>query len=264
MFEVTYCGYNIRNKDYDTIDRPNGSNTYLFLYFKSAMDVVLQDRKKIAAKPGTMLLYTPRVRQWYQAKKTFNNSFVHFTDPDNFVEKLNIPLNSLFTISNREEVNEIIRKLEHEFQHQDNFWCEHMSANVELMLITLSREYNKTDVPSKVDSFTLENFFKLRMHILSNLDYDWNIHNMSQLANMSTTQFYHYYTYIFKQTPKAELIRARLENSKFLLTNRALPVSQIASLIGYSNESHYIRLFKKYYGISPKQYALRFQRGEYE
>lgn len=34
----------------------------------------------------------------------------------------------------------------------------------------------------------------------------------------------------------------------------------IASLIGYTNESHYIRSFKKFYGISPKQYALNIQR----
>ena len=92
------------------------------------------------------------------------------------------------------------------------------------------------------------------------LDYEWNADNMAELANMSKTQFYHYYTYIFKQTPKAELIHARMEYSKFLLTNRALPISQIASLIGYSNESHYIRSFKKFYGISPKQYALNIQR----
>ncbi len=128
------------------------------------------------------------------------------------------------------------------------------------MLITLSREYNKPDIPDKVDAYTLEAFFKLRMHILSNLDYDWNADNMAQLANMSKTQFYHYYKYIFKQTPKAKLIHARMEYSKFLLTNRALPISQIATLIGYTNESHYIRSFKKYYDISPKQFGLNIQR----
>ncbi len=97
MFKVTYCGYNIRNKDYDIIDRPNGISEYLFLYFKSTMSILLNG-KKIIAKPGSMLLYTPGYRQWYQSHKTFYNSFVHFTDPDNFVSKLNLPLNKLFTI----------------------------------------------------------------------------------------------------------------------------------------------------------------------
>lgn len=259
MFDIPYCGYNIRNDDYDIIDRPNGSSSYLFLYFKSEMDVLLGNRK-VVAKPGTMLLYSPGYRQWYQAHRIFYNSFVHFTDPDNFMDKLNIPLNTLINIEQTEEINEIIRRIEQEFQHQDNLFHEHMSANLELLLITLSREYNRPPVPSKVNAYTLETFFKLRMHILSHLDYDWNTSNMAELAGMSKTQFYHYYNYIFKQSPKAELIHARLEYSKFLLTNRALPVNQIASMIGYSNESHFIRLFKKYYGISPKQFALKFQR----
>ena len=57
--------------------------------------------KKLTAKSGSMLLYTPGHRQWYQANKVFYNSFVHFTDPDNFVEKLNIPLNTIFNIEEK-------------------------------------------------------------------------------------------------------------------------------------------------------------------
>lgn len=257
IFEVPYCGYNIRNPDYDIIDRPHGSDSYLFLYFKSSMNILI-DNKKVLAGPGTMILYTPEYRQWYQAKNTFYNSFIHFNGNNEFIKNLNLTFNKLFTITKVNEINELIRNIESEYQHREHFWQENISANVQLLLIMLSRSLNKPSLSSDVDPYTLESFFKLRMYILSNLDHDWNSTNMANLANMSTTQFYHYYTYIFKQTPKAELINARMEYSKFLLTNRALPVKQIANIIGYSNESHYIRLFKKYYGISPKQYALNY------
>lgn len=257
MFNITYCGYNIRNSDYDIIDRPNGSSTYLFLYFMSPMKILLNNNKKDVS-PGTMLLYTPGHRQWYQAKKTFYNSFVHFIDSDNFVEKLNIPLNKLFTIDDASEINDIIRHIEYDFLHQESLWQENMSANLQLLLIQLSRSYNKSAVPKKVDPYTSETFFKLRMHIMSNLNYDWNLTEMAKLANLSNSQFYNYYSYIFKQSPKADLIDARLDYSKYLLTHSSLQVSEIARQIGYSDASPYIRLFKKRYGISPKQYALSF------
>ncbi len=259
MFDITYCGYNIRNSDCDIIDRPNGSNSYLLLYFMSPMEIILNNRK-LDVYPNTLLLYTPGYRQWYRAKKTFYNSFVHFVDPDNFVEKLNIPLNELFTIEDSSELNDIIRHIENDFLQKEILYQEKMSASLQLLLILISRSYNKSTDTYKIDPFTSDKFFKLRMHILSNLDYNWNLTNMAKLANLSNSQFYNYYSYIFKQSPKADLIDARLEHSKYLLTHSSLQVNEIARKIGYSNVSQYIRLFKKRYGKSPKQYAKGLQK----
>ena len=65
MFNVCYCGYNIRNVDYDTIDRPEGTAEYLFLYFMSPMIVKL-DNNRIKAPAGSMIIYAPGYRQWYR------------------------------------------------------------------------------------------------------------------------------------------------------------------------------------------------------
>ena len=43
MFNVGYCGYNISNVDYDTINRPDGTPDYLFLYFLSPMIIELDN-----------------------------------------------------------------------------------------------------------------------------------------------------------------------------------------------------------------------------
>ncbi len=189
-------------------------------------------------------------------KKKFKNSFVHFTDDEGFCRKLNLPLNRIFTVPEPAEINEMIRHIEFEFFTHNVHYLEQTDSYVRSLLIKLSRCLFgiKSGI---VEKNTFKKFFEIRMHILSNLDYDWNTENMAALAHMSKSQFYRYYTTIFHQPPKTELIEARMEYAKYLLTNEALQVGQIARMIGYSNEYHFIRIFKEHYGYSPKQYSKK-------
>lgn len=50
----------------------------------------------------------------------------------------------------------------------------------------------------------------------------------------------------------------RISVSKNLLTNRALKIGTIASMCGFSDEKHYMKLFKRYEGMTPSQYRLAF------
>ena len=68
MFNVGYCGYNISNVDYDTINRPDGTPDYLFLYFLSPMIIEL-DNNIVKIPAESMIIYTPGYKQWYQAEK---------------------------------------------------------------------------------------------------------------------------------------------------------------------------------------------------
>jgi YesN/AraC family two-component response regulator len=48
--------------------------------------------------------------------------------------------------------------------------------------------------------------------------------------------------------------RKRIEESKYFLLHSELAISEIAHLFTYCNQSYYSSLFKKYTGISPKQF----------
>ena len=47
----------------------------------------------------------------------------------------------------------------------------------------------------------------------------------------------------------------RLRHAAILLTSGQNNISQICEICGYKNMSHFIRSFKKKYGISPSQYT---------
>lgn len=81
-----------------------------------------------------------------------------------------------------------------------------------------------------------------------------SIDQLSYELNMSPANFCQYFKKVTKTTPKQYLTRLRLEKAKELL--RVGNVTEVAMDLGYSNISHFIGLFKKMYGITPKQYQL--------
>ncbi|SCP94824.1 Helix-turn-helix domain-containing protein [Anaerobium acetethylicum] len=71
---------------------------------------------------------------------------------------------------------------------------------------------------------------------------------------MSPSNFSQQFKLITDQTPKEYMTRLRLMKAKQFLKN--LSVTDTAYELGYDNISHFIRLFKQEYGMTPKQYQL--------
>lgn len=53
------------------------------------------------------------------------------------------------------------------------------------------------------------------------------------------------------------ILQVRMEQAAALLLNQNLPIAEIANLVGIENESYFYKLFKKYYGCTPKEYKSR-------
>lgn len=59
---------------------------------------------------------------------------------------------------------------------------------------------------------------------------------------------------VYSVSPKYYLDQLRYNESRYLLHQPGLSISEIAEIIGYQNLSHFSRQFKKWNGQSPKQY----------
>lgn len=57
-------------------------------------------------------------------------------------------------------------------------------------------------------------------------------------------------------TPARFLKSLRMQQAKDLLENTFLATREIIRKVGLSNESHFARDFKRYYGVTPGQYRL--------
>lgn len=53
------------------------------------------------------------------------------------------------------------------------------------------------------------------------------------------------------------LTQQRMERAAVLLRGTALPIEEIAFMLGYSNSSNFYKVFREYYGHSPREYTTR-------
>ena len=60
---------------------------------------------------------------------------------------------------------------------------------------------------------------------------------------------------------QAFLQKLRIEEACKLLTETALPVSEVAASVGFDSLTHFERVFKTIQGVTPREY-LRMQRAK--
>lgn len=70
-----------------------------------------------------------------------------------------------------------------------------------------------------------------------------------------------YLTHIFKDkihvSPQEYIVRRRMEQSSRLLCTTSLPIQDIAKKAGYENPLTFSKIFKNYYGLSPRNYRAK-------
>ncbi|HZS45795.1 MAG TPA: AraC family transcriptional regulator [Blastocatellia bacterium] len=81
--------------------------------------------------------------------------------------------------------------------------------------------------------------------------------SLSAIASEAFLSAYHF-ARLFKrltgQTPHNYLANIRIDRAKQLLATSDLPISSIASQVGYENQSHFAKLFRSSTGLTPKEY----------
>src|SRR6266516_931885 len=87
---------------------------------------------------------------------------------------------------------------------------------------------------------------------------DSSLSEMAQVVNLSPSRL----RYLFKRetgvAPGHYLRAFRLEQAKELLETTFLSVKEIIRSVGVNDQSHFIRAFKKSYGLTPAQYRMSF------
>ena len=88
---------------------------------------------------------------------------------------------------------------------------------------------------------------------------DVSIEQLSEICNRSLTSFKKEFKRHFELPPHKWYIRQRLTHSRLLLISTTKSVSEIGHECAFPNTSHFIKLFKKEYAITPSVYRSRHQ-----
>lgn len=127
------------------------------------------------------------------------------------------------------------------------------------LAIHLLQQYGTRSLPTKsyphgLSQHCLE---QLIDYINAHLDSDLSLNQLAQRLDMSP----HYFSQLFKQStglsPHQYIIQCRINRAKALLRNTQQPIAEIAYQVGFANQSHLTRHFKRAVGTTPHQFRCQ-------
>lgn len=87
-----------------------------------------------------------------------------------------------------------------------------------------------------------------------------SLQDLAQSAHISQTECQRQFQTFFETTPHQYLIRYRLEKAKILIERSDLNLTEIASRTGFSHGSHFGKLFKGRFGVTPRSYRSQMKK----
>lgn len=257
-YSLKYIGYNYQEAPTFVIDRPKGSNDFLFLFFSSPVDMEI-DNIKIRTQPNAIVLFHPNQGHYYcDVNNGFVNDWFHFKSPllESYSYQLGIPLNTIFYLDHHDFIRDFIRDLELEYKLKELSYEENINALLTSFFIRLSRAYDQQNSVSTTPYIAglKEDFRLLRSKILTQYQHNWTTDEMAMQVKLSRSRFCILYKTFFEISPKDDLLTERFKMAKHLLLTTHLTIEEIASRIGYSNIYHFSKQFKRVVGSSPSYF----------
>ncbi|AYM99255.1 helix-turn-helix domain-containing protein [Chryseobacterium sp. 3008163] len=127
---------------------------------------------------------------------------------------------------------------------------------LELMYLLFSKLSLRENTAFKnINSMDAEKILQTRNEILNDLSTPPVLSDLSHIASMSETKLKQLFKQTFGDSIYNYYQKARMEEAAFLLKQARHSVSEVGYELGFSNLSHFSRLFEKHYGITPKKFS---------
>ena len=264
LMKIESIGLDYRHPKNFSVIRPSGSTDNVILIIKTA-SYVLMGEERILIPAGSALILrkgTPHV--YGSAKGEFINDWIHFESDesyDSFIESLGIKFDCVMPLDDIIELTELMKRIFWEHYSQNLRKMESEQRYLDLFFLKLSEKIQEKN-DSREHSYYHKAFCDLRGNIRLSPQKDWSLDEISKELNLSRSYVQHLYKSFFGTGIIADIQANRMEYAKYLLSSTELNVYAISRECGYSNDVHFMRIFKKAIGLTPTEYRQAFKISE--
>ncbi|WP_027379159.1 AraC family transcriptional regulator [Chryseobacterium daeguense] len=132
------------------------------------------------------------------------------------------------------------------------------SAAYELLDIYIKHIIVSQRIVGKITDTELNYILISQQTLLESVNGDFpSIESLSREACMSPTKYKNIFKKIIGTSPKSYFLFNKLEKSKKMLIS-GYSVNEVSYKLGYKSSSHFVNQFKAEYGITPKDFILKF------
>ena len=210
------------------------------------------------AKVGDIRLINPgdihvcNSKEWGYITFTPNSDFVEAFSESCQKELHNITFNK--PVIN----NPNLAKLFFELKNATKEWEDSLMAEniLEELIVNLIQSYsNKEFKQKKKIDFSSKKLHQAVEYMKENFNKNLKLERLSSLSGLSKYHFLRKFKEEFDMTPHAYLLQIRIQKAKNLLF-RGYALNEIAYECGFSDQSHFTRVFNKVFGMSPKKLIM--------
>lgn len=95
--------------------------------------------------------------------------------------------------------------------------------------------------------------------VLRNYEKPLRVKDLAELVHLSISQFDRRFKAIYQMTPQQYILRVRLHAACHELLASSGSIAQIATSCGFYDQSYFTKQFRKYLGVPPSEYRVRYQ-----
>ena len=235
--------------------RPRGQETYTVFLFQTPVTFELQSTSH-PMQGGCCIIYPPGVPQYFTAHGEAVYSWLQVSpECATLLWQYGLPVSQPFHPREVQQAAELLGKMEAEFIARNPFREALLDTYFTALLILLGRA---AESPAPASSQKPEKHLdikEIRQHILSNPQRKWTVTDMAQMMSLSPSRFHAVYKEVFGTSPMQDVIEAKVEYAKsLLLSDKGFTLPQIAEMLGYNDQYHFIRQFRAETGMTPGAY----------
>ena len=116
--------------------------------------------------------------------------------------------------------------------------------------IIFSGQKNHSDESIKLAQEFIENNYESKL----------NVGNIAERTHLNDRSFLRRFKKVTSNTPLEYIQRVRVEAAKKKLESSTKTIMEVMFGVGYNDEKAFRNTFKKYSGLSPKEYQIKYNR----
>ena len=172
--------------------------------------------------------------------------------------------NSQFCILNcfeSVEISSCIRNILREMELQNDGYEDICQAYLEILIIRLMRSTELSVLTAPSLSSGNRQCAAVKRYIDLHFKEALTLEHLAEEAHMNKYYLSHTFKREYGDSPINYMISRRINESKYLLAETDLSMSQIAQLLGFSSPSYFSQVFRRTHSVSPLEYRQFTKRG---
>lgn len=225
-----------------------------FVFILKGKKIIIQDNNTIEVDQHQLLLlkkgihemteYIPKNGEFEALVIYFKNTFIKYPKDISLGKHPQMP----FVILNRDKMIDdyILHYLSYINENENNPALMELKINELVILLT------ERSVQAKVFFNSLsDNYNDLKLLMEKTFKKKYTVEQLARLSNRSVSKFKRDFMLLFKNTPAKWILQKKLDCARFQLVNSDKYISDIAFNCGFESVSHFNKVFKKNFNITP-------------